>query len=54
METVIHLTTNKMYVGNPDRIIVYDILTRKEDKEIELGGDCYWDISQSRDGKCLF
>lgn len=50
----IHITTEKMYVGDGDKIIVYDILTRQQIKEIATRGGHIRDISQSIDGKCLF
>ena len=48
------LTATRAYVGDHDKIIVYDTATRQEIVEIALGGGHICHISQSRDGKSLF
>ena len=48
------LTAKVVYVGNFDKIIVYDTVRRQEIKEIAPRGGRIWDISLSRDGKSLF
>jgi WD40 repeat protein len=48
------LTSTKAYVGDGNKIVVYDTVTRQEITEIATGGGRVRDISQSRDGKSLF
>ena len=49
----IHLTATRAYVGDDDKIIVYNTVTRRLIREIVIGAGRIYDISQSRDGKCL-
>jgi WD40 repeat protein len=48
------LTAKVVYVGDHDKIIVYDTVTMQEIREIAPSGGYIWDISQSRDEKSLF
>jgi len=51
----IHLTATRMYIGgDDDEIGVYYTATRQQIKEISHGGGYMLNISQSRDGNCLF
>jgi WD40 repeat protein len=48
------LTATRAYVGDHDKIIVYDTATRQEIGKIAPGGGYICYILQSRDGKSLF
>ena len=52
--TGIFLTVTAMLVWNHRRVVIYNTSTRKAIKEIDIGVNCIWDVSQSRDGKSLF